>query len=89
MELLVELEINVPGEAPDSEVRDRESAEASAATKQATRDILCAVWKVPVAWAVVLMVIGRHWGSLSGGCVANLGNPLDRREGRPPREGWP
>jgi muconolactone delta-isomerase len=50
MELLVEFEINVPGEAPESEVRDRESAEASAATKLEDQGHLVRVWKVPVAW---------------------------------------
>jgi muconolactone D-isomerase len=49
MEFLVEFEINVPDEAPESEVRERESAEASAAAKLADQGHLVRVWKVPVA----------------------------------------
>jgi muconolactone delta-isomerase len=49
MEFLVEIEINVPDGAPESEVRERESAEASAATKLADQGHLVRVWKVPLA----------------------------------------
>ena len=49
MEFLVEFEINVPDGAPESEVRDRESAEASAATKLADQGHLVRIWRVPVA----------------------------------------
>ena len=49
MEFLVEFEINVPDGAPESEVRDRENAEASAASKLADQGHLVRVWKVPVA----------------------------------------
>ena len=48
MEFLVEFEINVPDGAPESEVRGRESAETSAATKLADEGHLVRVWKVPV-----------------------------------------
>jgi muconolactone delta-isomerase len=49
MEFLVEFQINVPDGAPESEVRDRASAEASAAAKLAEQGHLVRIWKVPVA----------------------------------------
>jgi muconolactone delta-isomerase len=49
MEVLVEFEVNVPDGTPDAEVKDRESAEASAAAKLADQGHLVRVWKRPVA----------------------------------------
>jgi len=49
MEFLVEFEVNVPDGTPGSEVKDRESAEASAAAKLADRGHLVRIWKRPVA----------------------------------------
>jgi muconolactone D-isomerase len=49
MEFLVEFEINVPDGAPEAEVRDRETAEASVASRLADQGHLVRVWKVPVA----------------------------------------
>jgi muconolactone delta-isomerase len=49
MEFLVEFEVNVPDGTPGSEVKDRESAETSAAAKLADRGHLVRIWKRPVA----------------------------------------
>jgi len=49
MEFLVEFEVNVPDGTPDAEVKDRQSAEASAAAKLADQGHLVRVWKRPVA----------------------------------------
>ena len=49
MEFLVEFEINVPGGTPESEVRDREDAEATAATELAREGHLVRVWKLTAA----------------------------------------
>jgi muconolactone delta-isomerase len=46
MEFLVGFEVNVPDGVPDSEVRDREDAEASAAAKLAHDGHLVRVWKL-------------------------------------------
>ena len=46
MEFLVEFEINVPGGTPQSEVRDREDAEATAAAQLAREGHLVRVWKL-------------------------------------------
>ena len=46
MEFLVEFEINVPGGTPESEVRDRENAEATAAAQLAREGHLVRVWKL-------------------------------------------
>ena len=49
MEFLVEFEVNVPEGTPETEVKDRESAEASAAAKLAGEGHLLRLWKPPVA----------------------------------------
>jgi muconolactone delta-isomerase len=49
MEFLVEFEINVPGGTPESEVRDREDAEATAAAELAREGHLVRVWKLTAA----------------------------------------
>jgi len=49
MEFLVEFEINVPGGTPQSEVRDREDAEATAAARLAREGHLVRVWKLTTA----------------------------------------
>jgi muconolactone delta-isomerase len=49
MEFLVEFEINVPGGTPQSEVRDREDAEATAAAQLACEGHLVRVWKLTAA----------------------------------------
>jgi muconolactone delta-isomerase len=48
MEFLVELEVNVPDGTPESEVKERESAEASAAARLVDEGHLVRVWKHPV-----------------------------------------
>jgi muconolactone delta-isomerase len=45
MEFLVEFDVNVPDGAPESEVADRQTAEASAAAKLAEDGHLLRVWK--------------------------------------------
>ncbi|HUA48050.1 MAG TPA: muconolactone Delta-isomerase family protein [Solirubrobacteraceae bacterium] len=45
MEFLVEFEIQVPGGAPESEVQNRETAEATAAAKLAREGHLVRLWK--------------------------------------------
>ena len=49
MEFLVEFEVNVPDGTTESEVRDRESAEAKAAAKLVEEGHLLRVWRRPVA----------------------------------------
>jgi muconolactone delta-isomerase len=49
MEFLVEFEINVPGGTPESEVRDREDAEAAAAAELVHEGHLVRVWKLTAA----------------------------------------
>jgi len=49
MEFLVEFEVNVPEGTPVSEVKDRESAEGSAAAKLANEGHLVRVWNRPAA----------------------------------------
>ena len=49
MEFLVEFEVSVPEGTPDSEVKDRENAEVSAAAKLAVEGHLVRLWKSPVA----------------------------------------
>ena len=49
MEFLVEFEINVPGGTPQSEVQDREDAEAAAAAELAREGHLVRVWKLTAA----------------------------------------
>jgi muconolactone D-isomerase len=49
MEFLVEFEVNVPDGTPESEVKNRERAEASAAAKLVDEGHLLRVWKRPVA----------------------------------------
>jgi muconolactone D-isomerase len=49
MEFLVEFEVNVPDGTPESEVKERENAEASAAAKLIGEGHLVRVWKLPVA----------------------------------------
>jgi len=48
MEFLVEFEINVPEGTPEPEVKERESAEASAAAKLVDEGHLLRVWTRPV-----------------------------------------
>ncbi len=45
MEFLVEFQVNVPDGTPESGVKDRENAEASAAAKLADEGHLVRVWK--------------------------------------------
>ena len=49
MEFLVEFEANVPDGTPESEVKDRENAEASAAATLVDDGHLVRLWKPPVA----------------------------------------
>jgi muconolactone delta-isomerase len=49
MEFLVEFKVNVPDGTPESEVKDRERAEASAAAKLVDQGHLVRLWKPPVA----------------------------------------
>jgi muconolactone D-isomerase len=48
VEFLVEFEVNVPERTPESEIEDRENAEASAAAKLVAEGHLVRVWKRPV-----------------------------------------
>ena len=48
MEFLVEFEIKIPEGTPESEVKDREDAEADAAAKVVEEGHLVRVWKLPV-----------------------------------------
>lgn len=49
MEFLVEFEVNIPDGTPESEVTDRENAEASAAAKLVDEGHLVRVWRRPAA----------------------------------------
>jgi muconolactone D-isomerase len=49
MEFLVEFEVKIPDAAPDSEVTDRENAEASAAARLADEGHLVRLWRRPAA----------------------------------------
>jgi len=49
VEFLVEFEINIPDGTPESEVRDRDNAEAAAAAKLVDEGHLVRLWKPPVA----------------------------------------
>jgi muconolactone delta-isomerase len=49
MEFLVEFDVNIPAGTPESEVEDRESAEASAAARLVDEGHLVRVWKRPGA----------------------------------------
>jgi muconolactone delta-isomerase len=53
MEFLVEFEITIPGETTESEVKDREDAEADAAAKLVGEGHLVRVWKLPVGSQVL------------------------------------
>jgi muconolactone delta-isomerase len=48
-EFMVEFEVNIPDGTPDSEVKDREDAEATAAARLVDEGHLVRVWKVHVA----------------------------------------
>jgi muconolactone delta-isomerase len=48
MEFLVEFEIKIPAGTAESEVKDREDAEADAAAKLVEEGHLVRVWKLPV-----------------------------------------
>ena len=48
MEFLVEFEVNVPDGTPESEIRDRELAEASAAAKLVDEGHLVRLWNLTV-----------------------------------------
>jgi muconolactone delta-isomerase len=47
MEFLVEFDVNIPDGASESEVRNREDAEAAAAAKLADQGHLLRLWKPP------------------------------------------
>ncbi len=47
MEFLVEFDVNVPDGAPESEVKERQDGEASAAAKLADEGHLLRLWKRP------------------------------------------
>jgi muconolactone D-isomerase len=49
MEFLVEFELTIPDGAPESEVKDRETAEAAAAAKLVDEGHLVRLWRRPVA----------------------------------------
>jgi muconolactone delta-isomerase len=49
MEFLVEFEVDVPDGTPETEIEDRETAEASAAAELVAEGHLVRVWKRPVA----------------------------------------
>jgi muconolactone delta-isomerase len=49
VEFLVEFEVNVPQGTPDSDVKQRDSAEAAAAAQLAREGRLIRLWKLPVA----------------------------------------
>ena len=49
MEFLVDFEVNIPDGTPESEVRDRESAEATAASELVEQGRLRRLWKEPRA----------------------------------------
>jgi muconolactone D-isomerase len=49
VEFLVEFEVNIPDGTPQSEVQDREHAEAAAAAKLVDEGHLARVWKAHVA----------------------------------------
>lgn len=49
MEFLVEFEISVPGGTPESEVRDRNDAEAAAAAELVREGHLVRVWRLTAA----------------------------------------
>jgi len=49
MEFLVDFQVNIPDGTPESEVKDRERAEASAAARLVDDGHLVRVWKRPVA----------------------------------------
>ena len=49
MEFLVEFDVNIPDGAPESEVKERVSAEATAAADLARHGHLVRLWKPPVA----------------------------------------
>src|SRR6266567_644951 len=49
MAFLVEFKVNIPDGAPESEVRDRNSAEATAASKLVEQGHLRRLWKEPRA----------------------------------------
>jgi muconolactone delta-isomerase len=59
MEFLVEFEINVPGGTPESEVQDREDAEAAAAAELAREGRLVRVWRL-TATAGEAKVLGLY-----------------------------
>jgi muconolactone delta-isomerase len=49
IEFLVEFEVNIPDGTPESEVKDGENAEASAAARLVDEGHLLRVWKRPIA----------------------------------------
>jgi muconolactone delta-isomerase len=49
MEFLVEFDLKIPAGSLESEIKDREKAEASAAAKLADDGNLIRLWKLPVA----------------------------------------
>jgi muconolactone delta-isomerase len=49
VEFLVDFQVNVPDRTPESEVKDREQAEASAAARLVDDGHLVRIWNLPVA----------------------------------------
>ena len=49
MDFLVEFDIQIPDDAPGSEVEERQRGEAAAAARLAREGHLVRVWKLPVA----------------------------------------
>src|SRR5690242_6455470 len=48
-EFLVEFDVEIPDGAPESEVEERQEAEATAAAELATQGHLVRIWRVPAA----------------------------------------
>jgi muconolactone D-isomerase len=60
MEFLVEFEISVPGGTPESEVRDREDAEATAAAELVRDGHLVRVWSLSAASGETTKILGLY-----------------------------
>ncbi len=79
MEFLVEFEVDVPQGTPESEVKGREQAEASAAAKLVTEGHLLRLWKLPLA---------ARQGKVVGLYCAEGRAQLDRLLGELPLSEW-
>src|SRR3954471_3448708 len=69
MEFLVEFDITVPDGTPESEVVDRQTAEASAAAQLAEDGHLLRAWKPPAApaeWRVLSLYRAESEAELNG-----------------------